>query len=141
MLWLGHLGFTLFIGTFFFLPSLFAAIGVLLPDIVDKGLLFLGLSEYSRLYAHNIFFPPIASAILYATTRRKDMSIALLFGGYMHLIEDARHTVPWLWPLVNYDLIPTSGITIALDTFDIVMESIGLSLLVALFLFRRNVLS
>lgn len=141
MLWLGHLGITLFVGTFLFLPSLFVAFGVLLPDMVDKGLFFLGLSEYGRLYAHNIFFAPIVSSLVYAMTRRKDVALAILFGGYMHLIEDARYVVPWFWPFVNYDLMPTAEVKIVLDTFNIVTESIGLSLLVILFVFKRNILS
>ncbi len=140
MLFFGHIGITVFIGAFLFLPYLFVGISSLLPDFIDKGLLLLGLSNYTRLYAHNVFFGPIVSLVVYAITKRKDISLAVLFGSYLHLVEDVRTPVPWLWPFVNYNLTPATGIKVAADMFDIFLEAIGLSLLVILFVFEKNIM-
>ena len=141
MLFFGHIGITVLIGTLFFLPALIVGISSILPDLVDKGLLAVGLSQYSRLYAHNIFFGPIASAIVYLVTRRKSFALAVLFGTYVHLLEDIRTPLPWLWPLVKTDIAPADGLKISPDIFDLAMETIGLSCLASLFVFRKTLLA
>jgi len=139
MLFFGHIGIAIFLGTFLYLSPLIVGISAVLPDLVDKGLLLFGLSQYTRLFAHNIFFGPIVGLITYVITRRKDFAFTMLFGTYMHLLQDIRTPLPWLWPFVNYNFLGTE-IKIILDAFTILTEAIGLSLLVILFAFRQNVL-
>ncbi|MBI4009890.1 MAG: hypothetical protein HY361_01685 [Candidatus Aenigmarchaeota archaeon] len=140
MLFFGHIGISAFFGLFLYLSPLIVGISSILPDFVDKGLLLAGLSPYTRLVAHNLFFGPALSAIVYLATKRKAVAIAVLFGTYMHLIEDIRTPLPWLWPLVTYDLVPVTGIKIVVDLFEIFTETIGLSLLVSLFVFKKNLI-
>lgn len=139
MLFFGHIGITVLLGTLFFLPALVVGLSSILPDLVDKGLLVVGLSQYSRLYAHNIFFGPIVSAIVYLVTKRKSFALAVLFGTYFHLLEDIRTPLPWLWPFVKTDLAPVTALKISPDIFDLVMEAIGLSCLASLFVFRKTI--
>ena len=141
MLFFGHIGITAFLGKFLYLPLLFVVIGSMLPDALDKGLVLIGITDYSRFVAHNIFFGPMAGMITYAVTRRRDASLAILFGCYMHLIEDSNRFLPWLYPLVRYELIPVQGINIMLGTYEYVSEAIGLSLLIILFRFKSNVIA
>ncbi len=136
MLFLGHIGVTAFLGKFLYLPLLFVIIGSMLPDAVDKGLVIFGVTDYSRFVAHNIFFGPIASIFTYAITRRRDAALAILFGSYMHLIEDANKFVPWLYPLVQYELTPVQGIKIIPELYEYASEAIGLSLLIILYRFK-----
>ena len=141
MLFFGHIGITVLIGTLFFLPALLVGFSSILPDLIDKGLLVIGVSHYSRLFAHNIFFGPIASAVVYLITRRKGFALAVLFGTYMHLLEDIRTPLPWLWPLAKINLAPVTGLKISPDLFDISLEAIGLSCLGVLFVFRQSILN
>jgi len=140
MLFFGHIGITAFLGVLLYLSPLFVGISAVLPDLIDKGLVFFSLSQYSRLYAHNLFFGPFLSGIVYLITRRKDFAIAVMFGAYMHLIEDMKEPVPWLWPLAPIDLAPVTGIKASIGLFELITESVGLSLLAALFLFNENVM-
>ena len=71
MLLLGHLGITLFMGSILGMSLLFLAIGVLLPDIIDKGFYILGLLPCGRSLAHNIFFGPIVAGLVFVITRKK----------------------------------------------------------------------
>lgn len=139
MLFFGHIGITAFLGALLYLPILIVGIGSILPDLVDKSLLILGVTPYTRLFAHNVFFGPIVSLITLLVTRRKHFATAMLFGSYMHLIEDISHTVPWFWPFVNYDLAEVVELKVSVDIFEIVTELIGLSLLAVLFAFRKQV--
>lgn len=139
MLFFGHIGITTFIGRFLFLSFWIVAFSAFLPDIVDKGLFVSGMSQYTRLVAHNLFFGPIVSVLALALTKRKEVAIAVLFGTYMHLIEDMRHPLPLLWPFVSYDAPPLKELKIAPDLFDIALEGIGISSLAVLFLFRKNI--
>lgn len=140
MLLFGHIGISVFLGSLLYLSPLIVGASAILPDIIDKGLVLLGLSQYSRLFAHNLFFGPLASLVVYAVTRRKDFALAVLLGTYLHLVEDMKDLVPWLWPLATYDFAPVTGIKITLGLFEIIAETIGLTLLTFTFIFKHHVI-
>ncbi len=140
MLFLGHIGISVFLGSLLYLSPFIVGASAILPDLIDKGLVLVGLSQYSRLFAHNLFFGPLASLVVYALTRRKDFALAVLFGTYLHLVEDMRNLVPWLWPLVTYNFAPVTGIKITLGLFEILTESIGLTLLIYSAIFKQHVI-
>ncbi len=135
----GHLGITILLGTFLRLPILFLAIGVLLPDVVDKVFFEFGFLPCGRSFAHNLFFGPIVSLALFLLTRKKNISLAILFGSYMHLIEDLRNFVPWFYPLVNYNFV-CAPLEFRIDTFIIVTEVVGIVLLAATFIFKSKII-
>ena len=139
MIFFGHLGITLFVGALLFMPLFFVAIGVMLPDIVDKTFFILGFLPCGRSLAHNLFFGPIVAAATYAITRRKDLALAILFGSYMHLIEDSRGFVPWLYTVVGYEF-ECMPIALHIGIFEIVTESVGIVLLLAVIFYRNKII-
>ncbi|MFW9882480.1 MAG: metal-dependent hydrolase [Candidatus Thorarchaeota archaeon] len=79
-------------------------IGALLPDIIDKPILLLGLGS-GRLLSHNIFFILIAFLILFLFTKRNlKISIPFLVGLTIHLILDLPE-VPLFYPLISYNFL------------------------------------
>jgi len=139
MLPLAHIGMTAFLSTLVYLPASFAVIGALLPDIVDKLLLLPGLSACGRFIGHSLFFGPILSLLAYGLTRKKEVALALLFGSYLHLLEDAKDFMPLFYPIVKYqfECVPT---TIKTGPFEIITESLGITLLSIKVLFNSKLL-
>jgi len=132
MLLFGHIGITLFIASLFFLPVLGAVVGVLLPDIIDKGMFVLGIWPCSRFIAHTVFFFPVAGLVTYAITRNKKLAIAVALGALLHISQDVHDFVPFFYPVVQYDfaaLCPTT-IQIVFTPYVIATETIGLVLLI-----------
>ena len=79
-------------------------IGSLLPDIIDKFLLFLNLGS-GRGISHTILFVLISSIILHFITKgRKSMSIPFFVGMVIHLILDLPE-VPLFYPFIMYEFI------------------------------------
>jgi len=79
-------------------------IGSLLPDIIDKFLLFLNLSS-GRGISHTILFVLISSIILHFITKgRKSISIPFFVGMVVHLILDLPE-VPLFYPFIMYEFI------------------------------------
>ena len=139
MLPLAHIGITVFLSIIFYLPALFAAIGALLPDIVDKILFLPGFSVCGRLIGHTILFGPIASLLTYVLTKNKKIALAILFGCWMHLFEDARDFMPLFYPIVKYHFacLPTS---IKIGAYEIITESLGAILLAITILFKSKLI-
>ena len=139
MIFFGHLGITIFLGMMLFLPILYVGIGALLPDIVDKLFFNLHLLPCGRSLAHNIFFGPVVAGVVYLITRRKDVSFAILFGSYLHLVEDATNFIPWFYPVVNY-AFSCGPTTLHLGRFELVAEVVGLSLLILILFYKSKVI-
>ena len=79
-------------------------VGSLLPDIIDKSLLFLNLGS-GRGISHTILFVLISSIILHFVTKgRKSISIPFLVGMGIHLILDLPE-VPLFYPFIMYEFI------------------------------------
>lgn len=138
MLFFGHIGITAFIASMMFLPASGGVIGVLLPDIIDKGLFILGYAPCSRFIAHSIFFPLIAGLISYGVTRNKKFALAVAIGYALHLFQDLNGNVPFLFPLKSYAYFATCAtkISVVFTPFVIATELIGISLLIFIFVFK-----
>lgn len=133
MLPLGHIGIAVLIATLLYLPLLFVLVGVLLPDMIDKGLFFSSSTFCGRFIGHTVFFGPIVSILVYAATKRKDLALAILFGMYIHLLQDSTNFIPWFYPIVNYQRECIPGMRIG--PFEIIAEILGVSIIILITLF------
>ena len=139
MLFLGHIGFTSFILSMFYLPALGGIIGTLLPDIVDKGLFILGYAPCSRFLAHTLFFPPVLGLMSYGITRNKKLAFAVTLGAFLHLLEDTHDNVPFLYPVKMYSFLDNcGGIQIRFTPYFIITDTIGGALTIFVFGFRKR---
>jgi len=138
MLPLAHIGIVLFVASLLYLPLIAAMVGGILPDIVDKTLFITGLAPCGRFFAHSIFFGPIIAGISFLITRRKDLSLALLLGCYIHLILDMRYFLPWFYPLVQYTFY-CPPIEIRPDLIAVVFEGIGVLLIPITFVLKPKI--
>jgi hypothetical protein len=138
MMPIAHVAIPIFLAIFVGLPSLFAAFGGVLPDIIDKGLMIAGIIPCGRFAAHSIFFAPMAALATYALFRRKDFGIAILLGCYMHLLLDAGDFFPIFYPLVKYsfDCPPTS---VGIGLYEVITETVGAALLALTYVFRSRI--
>ena len=136
MLPLSHIGYTVFLASLLYLPLRYAFIGALLPDLIDKSLFLAGLSPCGRFIAHSPFFMLLTTAAVYALTRRRDYTLGTLFGYFMHLVEDVKYLVLWLYPFVNYELVCPPTIAVEITFFDIFLETFAVLLLVGTLIFR-----
>lgn len=139
MLLLGHIGLTALASSMLYLPILGAALGVLLPDVIDKGLFTLGYAPCSRFVAHSIFFSPAAGIVAYAITRNKKFALAVAFGALLHLAEDMHDDVPFLYPIKDYAFFSTCGqIKVVFSSYAIVTEVVGGAALVLMSVFNSQ---
>lgn len=135
MIFFGHIGISIFLGGFFSL-SLFAVLtGALIPDVIDKTLLLLGLINTGRFIGHTLFLGILISLVVHIIFRRKLLSISLFFGYLLHLLEDATKFVPWFYPFVNYDFSAYS-LGPVFTPFNVTAEIIGIVMLV--YVIRTN---
>ena len=100
----------------------FAALGALLPDLLDKPLawiLFRGYFHDSHLYGHTILFGLTLVVLGLVLAWRGELRLLLLgIGALMHLPVDpvAHNPSTLLWPLLGTDfdyvtpLVPYSGV-------------------------------
>ena len=143
MLPLAHIGISILLASLLYIPVAGALIGSLAPDIVDKTLFVLGISPCSRFFAHSIFFGPLLASAVFIATRRKDIAIAVLFGSYVHLLEDAMNFLPLLYPLMKYNFycppltVEPSMVDIAIECFGALLIPVTLALTPRIEYFRR----
>lgn len=79
-------------------------IGALLPDIVDKSLMFLNLGS-GRGISHTLLFVLASFLIVHLITKRNFLiSIPFLIGCASHLLLDLPE-VPLFFPFINYEFI------------------------------------
>ncbi len=135
---LGHIGTALIIASVFYIPVAAFVVGVLLPDIFDKGLTILGFLECGRSAGHNVFFALAAGAIALAVTRKKSVALAIFLGVILHLVEDSTHFVPYFYPLVAYDFSECGPVEFQPGTFEIAMEVVGIALITLWWKFRAK---
>jgi len=135
MILFGHIGISVFLGSFLSL-SLFSVIaGALIPDLIDKTLYLLGLTNTGRFIAHTLFLGILIALIVHIIFRKKLISISILSGYLLHLLEDATMFVPWLYPFVNYDFSAYS-LGPVFTPFNIASEIVGIIMLV--YVIRTN---
>jgi hypothetical protein len=135
---LAHIGTALILASLLYLPAAGLVVGVLLPDIVDKGFSLIGILDCGRSFGHNIFFGLGVGAVAFIATRNKGLAIALTLGAMLHLVEDSNHFVPYLYPLVNYDFESCGPVEFQPGTFEIVMEGVGIVLIVIWWKFKSK---
>jgi hypothetical protein len=135
MILFGHIGLSIFLGSFLSL-SLFAVLtGALIPDVIDKTLLLFGLINTGRFIGHTLFLGILISLVFYIIFRRKLVSISLLLGYMLHLLEDATHFVPWFYPFINYDFSAYS-LGPVFTPFNIASEIVGIVMFI--YVIRTN---
>jgi hypothetical protein len=131
---LGHITFTLIVGTRLNLNAGFLALGVLLPDLVDKTLvIFFGIGG-GRYIAHTLSFAALAGALALLHSRRAAVSTS--FGVVAHLVEDSYSFIPWFYPLLHYDFPVVESYSIFdhyLGVFGIGTDLLGVLLFAALY--------
>ena len=129
MIFFGHIGITAFFGSLLSLSIIFLIIGAVLPDIIDKPLQIVGISTSGRSIGHTLFMGLVVSGITLLITRKKYPAISLLFGYWVHLLEDAQYFVSWFYPFINYDF-PSYPFGPRLILSNIVFEILGVLSLV-----------
>lgn len=135
MILFGHIGISTFLGSFLSLSLLPVIAGAVIPDLIDKTLLLFGLINTGRFIGHTLFLGILITLISYIIFRKKIVSVSLLFGYMLHLLEDAIGFVPWLYPFVSYDFsaYPLGSI---FTPFNIASEIVGIIMLV--YVIRTN---
>ena len=116
-------------------------IGALLPDIVDKSLLFLGIGS-GRGISHTLLFVGVSFIIVhFSFHRKKSISIPFLIGIVSHLVLDLPE-VPLFYPFINYDFIylddPFGFWLYALFNEPVVYITEGLGLAILVFIIITN---
>jgi len=137
MYFFGHIGLTLLLGFMIFLPMVFLLMGSMLPDIIDKPLFFLGLAPSGRYIAHTLLFVALSFVATWIITRKFLSGLSLAFGVLMHLVGDATHFVPWLYPFVDYTF-PVYEADWAWISVFLVLEVVGFAILLALVKYGSN---
>lgn len=76
--------------------------GSLLPDIIDKPFLFLGLGS-GRFFSHSLIFILGAFLVLFLISKgNKEISYPFLIGMIFHLVLDLPY-IPLLFPFIFYE--------------------------------------
>jgi hypothetical protein len=116
-------------------------IGSLIPDIIDKLIMFLNLGS-GRGYFHTLLSILISFAFtLIITKGNKEVSLSLLIGMGFHLILDLPY-IPLLYPFIPYEFIIVEdplGVwlkRLLTNPLIIISESIGL--LIIIFVILNN---
>jgi len=135
VIFFGHIGISIFLGSFFSLVFFAVLTGALIPDVIDKTLLLLGLINTGRFIGHTLFIGILISLVVYIIFRKKLLSISILSGYMLHLLEDATKFVPWFYPFVNYDFSAYS-LGPVFTPFNIVSEIVGIVMLI--YIIRTN---
>ncbi|MFX1588546.1 MAG: metal-dependent hydrolase [Promethearchaeota archaeon] len=79
-------------------------IGSLIPDIIDKSLMFLNMSS-GRGFSHTILFTFLSSLVVFLITKwNKIISISYYVGTITHLLLDLPD-IPLFFPFIYYDFI------------------------------------
>ncbi|MFX1400883.1 MAG: metal-dependent hydrolase [Promethearchaeota archaeon] len=114
-------------------------IGSLIPDVIDKSLMFLGVSS-GRGYCHTLLFVLISSLIIYVITKsNKVITLSYFIGSLIHLLLDLPD-VPILFPFIPYQFFYlddpfSSWLTELLNQpFNYVSEIIGFAILSFIFI-------
>ncbi|MFW9781879.1 MAG: metal-dependent hydrolase [Candidatus Heimdallarchaeota archaeon] len=76
-------------------------IGSVIPDVIDKSLMFLGISS-GRGYSHTLLFVFVSSLLVFFGTRKnKLLAISYFAGSFIHLLLDLPD-IPLFFPLIPY---------------------------------------
>ncbi|MBI4894197.1 MAG: metal-dependent hydrolase [Candidatus Aenigmarchaeota archaeon] len=137
---LAHIGTALIIGSLFYVPLSAFVIGVLLPDILDKSLSFLGVESCGRSYGHSILFALAAGGIAFAVTRKKGIALAIALGCLLHLAGDSAGTVPYFYPMVDYGFGTCDKYAPNPGYFEVAMEVVGITMIILWWKWRSKLI-
>jgi len=73
---------------------------LLLPDLLDKPLWFLGIGM-GRFVGHTLFFVFLVAFVFFL--RKRTYGLFALVAGMLHLLTDVGYFIPWFYPFVEYD--------------------------------------
>ena len=117
-------------------------IGAILPDLIDKPLLLLGLGK-GRHLSHNFLFILIFFLILFISTKKNlEISLSLLFGMVFHLILDLPE-VPLFYPFISYNFVILEEplfywiIKFFTDPVTLFTEIMGIGILIYIFITNK----
>ncbi|MHA1454829.1 MAG: metal-dependent hydrolase [Promethearchaeota archaeon] len=117
-------------------------IGSMLPDLIDKSLMFLGLGS-GRGYSHTLLFAAACYVITFLLLKRKTIiPNSLTIGILFHLLLDLPE-IPLFFPFINYQFIyiedPLSGWLFSLlnDPIVQVTEVLGLVFLITIVIHNK----
>jgi len=117
-------------------------IGSILPDIIDKALMFLSISS-GRGYSHTLLFALVSSLFVFLITRRsKAISISYFIGTLLHLLLDLPE-IPLLFPFIPYDFTYIEDPfgfwldKLLHDPFTYITEIAGLSILIFVIIYNK----
>ncbi len=128
----GHVGITFFLAYMLSLSPISAAIGVLIPDLIDKPLKILDLVPFQRYIGHTLLGVFLSFVITYLITRNKIVSLSMGFGYFTHLLEDLPYFIPWFYPFIDYSF-PVLPFSFQYTIFTFIFDVIGILLLVYIF--------
>ena len=120
-------------------------LGSIIPDIADKCLSFLRLSN-GRGFFHTLLFTFICFGIIFLISKgNKSISVPFLIGMLFHLLIDLP-SIPLFYPFIIYDMTyqgePHWQHTLLTDPFVQITEIIGISIIAMIIinnrLFNRN---
>ena len=96
---IGHVGIALPAGYVLRLSLPFVFLGAILPDLIDKPLMALGIGG-GRYIAHTLLFAFVVAGLL--SLWKKKYGLSVLIGMISHLLLDSGGFVPWLYPFKSY---------------------------------------
>ncbi|MFX0025208.1 MAG: metal-dependent hydrolase [Candidatus Hermodarchaeota archaeon] len=117
-------------------------IGSLIPDILDKALMFLGISS-GRSYSHTLLFSVVSSVLVFLIIKRsKAISISFFIGNLLHLLLDLPD-IPLFFPFISYDFIYIEDpfgfwfYKLLNDPFTYISEIAGLVILIFVIVYNK----
>jgi len=117
-------------------------IGALLPDLIDKPILLLGLGQ-GRALSHNLLFLLISFLIIFISSRKSfEISLSLLIGMVFHIILDLPE-VPLFYPFVSYNFLVIEEpifhwvTNLLTDPLYLLTEITGIGILIYIFITNR----
>lgn len=93
----------MFLANFLSLSIVLASFGALLPDLIDKPLVLIGIAPLGRYIGHTLFTAVVSSIVTFLITKNKNYGLSIGFGCIFHLFEDLPGFIPWFYPFVDYD--------------------------------------
>lgn len=137
MLPLAHIGSALVLAKAARASGPFAALGALAPDLVDKPLAWvLKVTPSGRYFGHSLLSCLLLSLPLLKFCGHS-AGLGFSLGYVAHLRGDTEAPVPWLMPLVEYDIPEDHHFQLELSPRLVVQEALGLAV-IAFFVARSR---
>lgn len=137
----GHIGLSLIVLSLLGLPFIYGILGALTPDLIDKPLKIVGITDYGRHIGHTLFSFVALSIVFHILFMDLKKTLSFSIGYLTHFLGDIYTMIPILIPFRRYDY-PTGPFRLEILLAFIFLDLVGLSILVAFYLknkrFRRE---